>query len=870
MLDSRRTRIADTVSWFPDHIPMPLASSTDLILAGITDILAALKNPTPENSLAPLSPSAHDALIQLTALLTNQPATETGQQPATAPPLLAPTVAPPRRVTFAPNTRTGPSNNDQRAAPLRVTDTPFPITKETHHITIDEPTYANSTGLKGRLRRRANRKPTNSKKIHSNKRPSPATIRHNHATRSGGHSHAALTTLPSDSTPALPIHYYALHGNAFNPDTGKIAEYPELSQCSQGHLWQESNAEEIGRLAQGYKTTQGTNTIFFIHKSAVPRGKIPTYLRIVAAYRPEKDNPQRIRWTAGGDRVDYPGETATKTADLTTVKCLINSTVSTPEAKMMTGDLKDFYLGTPMPNYEYMKIATKFIPDHIMDAYDLWDKVSDGFVYVEIRRGMYGLPQAGRLANDALVLFLADHGYAPVPVTAGLWSHKTRDITFSLVVDDFGIKYTKRADVDHLLTCLKLKYVVKEDWTAERYCGLTLKWDYTKRTCEISMPGYIERVLQRFAHSPPARPERSPHRWLRPEYGASVQYAPPDDDTCPLPQSGIKRIQEVIGCLQYYARAVDGTMLAALGTISSQQTTATTKTMTAVIQLLNYAATNPDATIRYHASDMILHVDSDASYLSESKARSRVAGYHFLSSHPKPNPRPTDPLPPHNAPVYIHCQILREVVSSAAEAELGACFHNGKEATSIRQILIELGHPQPATPIVTDNSTAVGIANDTVKQKRSKAVDMRFYWIRDRVRQNQFEILWRPGILNKADYFTKHHPASHHKAIRSAYLFDPKTTQSKNYFECLSDEYITKKSTTAAAHCATILFPPDVPSHVRKCATDSGEGVLFSRNSGNRYPTGNLTVHPLNDIPVTSDTHALARTRQRTTSSLIH
>jgi hypothetical protein len=292
-----------------------------------------------------------------------------------------------------------------------------------------------------------------------------------------------------------------------------------------------ANAEEIGRLAQGYKGIKGTNTIFFIRRKAIPKGRKPTYLRIVLAYRPEKDNPHRIRWTCGGNRVDYPRATSTKTADLSTVKCHINSVISTPHARYMTGDLKDFYLGTPMKHYEYMRISVKYIPDQIMDQYELWDLVKNGFVYVEIRRGMYGLPQAGRLANDALCAFLAPHGYEPVPITPGLWRHQTRDITFTLVVDDFGIKYNTRADVDHLLNTLKQKYVVKEDWTGTRYCGLTMEWDYPSRAVTISMPGYIERVLKRFAHPMPSRPEDAPHQWTRPQYGAKVQFAPTTDSS---------------------------------------------------------------------------------------------------------------------------------------------------------------------------------------------------------------------------------------------------------------------------------------------------------------------------------------------------
>jgi hypothetical protein len=156
---------------------------------------------------------------------------------------------------------------------------------------------------------------------------------------------------------------------------------------------------------------------------------------------------------------------------------------------------------------------------------------------------------------------------------------------------------------------------------------------------------------------------------------------------------------------------------------------------------------------------MVLHVESDASYLSAPKARSCAAGYHFLSSRPqdptKP-PGPNDPPLLSNGAINVLCSIMREVVASPAEAELAALFHNGKEANPIRITLQELGNEQPPTPIQMDNSTATGIANDSIKQKRSKAIDMLFYWIRDHVQQGQFHIFWKRGIHNQADYFTKH------------------------------------------------------------------------------------------------------------------
>jgi hypothetical protein len=121
-----------------------------------------------------------------------------------------------------------------------------------------------------------------------------------------------------------------------------------------------------------------------------------------------------------------------------------------------------------------------------------------------------------RIANDRLTKFLEPHGYTPVAVTPGLWKHHTKDITFTLVVDDFGVKYTDKKDAEHLMACLKENYVVKEDWEGTRYCGLTIKWDYTRRLCYISMPGYITRCLQRFAHLVSKTPTHSPHAYTPP------------------------------------------------------------------------------------------------------------------------------------------------------------------------------------------------------------------------------------------------------------------------------------------------------------------------------------------------------------------
>ena len=166
--------------------------------------------------------------------------------------------------------------------------------------------------------------------------------------------------------------------------------------------------------------------------------------------------------------------------------------------------------------------------------------------------------------------------------------------------------------------------------------------------------------------------------------------------------------------------------------------------------------------IPYNTSKMILAVHSDAGYANEKKSQSRAGGHFFLSNDEK--------FPPNNGAILTIATIINVVMSSAAKAELGALFINAKETVYLRQILEEMGHAQPRTPIQTDNTTAEGVINNKIQPKRTKAIDMRFHWLRDREAQEQFNIYWRPGNTNLADYFTKHHALAHHVNVRAEFL----------------------------------------------------------------------------------------------------
>ena len=119
---------------------------------------------------------------------------------------------------------------------------------------------------------------------------------------------------------------------------------------------------------------------------------------------------------------------------------------------------------------------------------------------MEIRNAIYGLPQAGVLANKILKKWLTPAEYYEMPQTPGLWKHVSRQITITLVVDDFGVKYVNKKNANHLVAALKGTYKISEDWTGRLYCSIDLRWDYTKRTLNLGMPGYIITQLQQYKH----------------------------------------------------------------------------------------------------------------------------------------------------------------------------------------------------------------------------------------------------------------------------------------------------------------------------------------------------------------------------------
>jgi hypothetical protein len=159
-----------------------------------------------------------------------------------------------------------------------------------------------------------------------------------------------------------------------------------------------------------------------------------------------------------------------------------------------------------MARYEYMRLKLADMPEDVITHYKLSNIATpEGFIYCEIQKGMYGLPQAGIIAQQLLEQRLEKDGYRQSTTTPGLWTHDTRPISFTLVVDDFGVKYVGEENAQHLLDTVQKNYKCSCDWKGERYCGLTIKWDYAGQKVHLSMPGYVRKALIRFRHPPPGK-----------------------------------------------------------------------------------------------------------------------------------------------------------------------------------------------------------------------------------------------------------------------------------------------------------------------------------------------------------------------------
>jgi hypothetical protein len=167
----------------------------------------------------------------------------------------------------------------------------------------------------------------------------------------------------------------------------------------------------------------------------------------------------------------------------------------------MTMDIYNVYLMTPLHRPEFIRIKLSDISKEVFREYKLRETATkNGSIYIRAKHGMYGLPQAGLLANKLLEKHVNKHKYQQTILASGLWKHDTRPIQFTLVVDDFGIKYIGKEHAQHLKNAYEEHYKFTCDRIGKQYIGITLDWDYNKHQVHLSMPNYVQKALKNFQH----------------------------------------------------------------------------------------------------------------------------------------------------------------------------------------------------------------------------------------------------------------------------------------------------------------------------------------------------------------------------------
>lgn len=181
-----------------------------------------------------------------------------------------------------------------------------------------------------------------------------------------------------------------------------------------------------------------------------------------------------VRVTIGGDRLEYDGFKSTVLAILTTVKIHLNSVISTLDTQYCTIDIKYFFYGTPMKDFEYGHLPLNLLPDEIIQQYNLLDIAQNDKVYFEIRKRIPGLKQAGIIAHERLSKYLNKFGYKECQYTPSLWKHESLPISFMLVVDDLRVKFVNKNLAQHLIETLQKLYLITVDWSGTKYLGLDI------------------------------------------------------------------------------------------------------------------------------------------------------------------------------------------------------------------------------------------------------------------------------------------------------------------------------------------------------------------------------------------------------------
>jgi hypothetical protein len=363
--DTASECIVDTLEFFPEKYQMPQLSSTDRLLMADKDMPDSVQNPHPEVPIASVGDDTISALEDLAAIFKLKLQQTLSPEPQAVPPqaFQHPSLA---------------------ASSKQIRNSPMPIARQKrsqttiHTQDIPNVPLLPRVGTPRTLRPSPPRVPTRSRRL------SPRNLyQYDFCEMDTAHMAIAL----GDNNWSQQHQANAV----IHPVTRKEMEYSALMKDARLQpLWKRGFGNKCGRLFQGIRDIPGTDTCFFIKLTNIPKERKITYGKIVCDYKPHKKEKERVRLTLGGDTLNYSGDVATSTADITTFKILINNTLSTEDAVMMMMGIWNYYLGTPLPRFEYMRMLLSRFPEEIIQNYNLTTLAVDSWVYIKIRKGTYG------------------------------------------------------------------------------------------------------------------------------------------------------------------------------------------------------------------------------------------------------------------------------------------------------------------------------------------------------------------------------------------------------------------------------------------------------------------------------------------------
>jgi hypothetical protein len=558
-------------------------------------------------------------------------------------------------------------------------------------------------------------------------------------------------------------HKYRL--SVLKEDDHKQMNMRKAMTTPDAELWKKAHAEELER----YLAMPGLRMLM---PGERPYGCRARPVILVLEHKADKDRRVRAAFNGSPMRGDNREEQYTQfSSDIDTKKIFWAALATNGKlgVRHCTMDIAAFYLHdrNHLPRVEHLLYPASYLPDFYKAKYASYIG-DDNMILFECSQAVYGMYDAGSIAGRVLAETLIAADYYEVGHQSCMWRSKRPGeelVYFNINVDDIDFMGLPNAGhKERLLQVLEsVGYKVSHtsfDDDVQHFCGYQIVHDSKANTVMVSMPGYVDSILKAFGmENVPV--QKHPYRYSPPAFSAK-QPPVPEDDSTELNLAQIKELQQKLGKLHWYC-GICYEIVTKVSKIASEQSRPTFKQLNDINHIIAYLAGRKNTALFFKPSNMQLYTESDASFASESKSKSRIGGVFLLGGYG------TDGLPI-NSPIGVFSKIADCHPDSAAEAEYVACHDVVKKGVPLRFTLDEFGFPQTgATENRSDNACAVGMTNDLVMDRKTKHIDRRYHWTRYEVKKGTFKVIWYKGSTNLADFFTKLMSPADHERFTNAF-----------------------------------------------------------------------------------------------------